>query len=150
MALRLSRRSLILGASGFCAAALLGGGALLRGPDKVIAEIIRRHLGPLAMPDAALASFIADARSMAADAGASARSIRVLSACYPLLNVPGVRGVLGDRLRFKVEQFERQVVTHFLLTTNYLRLANREQQEVRFEGLPAVCENPFARTGPAV
>jgi hypothetical protein len=88
---------------------------------------------------------VSDALASVRSAGASNFSIRLLGAGYYLVNMPGMRRLIPDNNRFKVEQFERQIVTFFLLSTDYLSNLDRPGERVSYLGLVPGCISPWAK-----
>lgn len=139
--LLLSRRAWLLAAGALSLAA--GSDALLTGGIRIIRTIVQRAVGPVSMSGADWRAFEAGALANVQAQGASASSIIMLSLAYGPIRLLG--HWLPAAQRFKVEQFERQVLTFFLLTTDYLEQRHTPGAIVTFLGEPPACANPWAR-----
>lgn len=143
----LSRRR-FLAATGAALLALAGGAALVvRGPRGLIAAIWDRAFGPFAMDGNERERLIGDTLAFLHEAGASAASERLLGAGYSLLSLPGARGFVPEGMRFKIEQYERQTVTYFLLNTDYLAKGGMPRSRVSYAGPKLACQSPWAEFG---
>jgi hypothetical protein len=140
----LGRRQFLLAAGG--AMALLGSGAavgLYRSDYPLrrwIARIVRTHLPGVPIDDAVLGAYIDDV--LAEDP--SQKIVTRLAALANLV-APGIHR-LDDRLRGPVEDFERWVLSGFLLQSNFFRVEDPYQDEIEYIG-KTVCDNPFASLG---
>jgi hypothetical protein len=138
-----SRRRFIQAATGAWIVAAAGGNYALamRDISGVVGAILDRRLGPFVMAPEARAGAIARALEDVRAVGASETSAWALNILYPLI---WAAEALPEPLAQRIEKFERQVVTSFLMSTTYLQLADPATEAVAFDPAPALC-SPFAR-----
>jgi hypothetical protein len=148
----LSRRAIIGLSAGAVVAAIGGGAVLLRGPNGLIVDILKRGIGRFRMSPEDKETLLAETLSYVKSLGAKELSIRIMGAGYAAVNFPFVRHFLPDDGAFKLEQFERQVITFFLLATDYLAVAGddpdeaeRENVLVSYVGTTGACSMPWAQ-----
>ncbi len=67
------------------------------------------------------------------------RKLKALMALYK------IRALGSDYTNPKVDQFERRLVTDFMVSTDYLRQRQAENPKVSFLGYRLPCSNPYAR-----
>lgn len=141
---RLTRRGVIVGSVGVVAVAALGGVGLLRF-DKVdtCRATLTRLIGPFAMDRDAFASFVTDFlkvdRMLMGMRGGLMRAAEFSGL------LPRIAGSLPPAAAGQVEQFERALLTQFVLTTNYLQLGDPRAEHIDYVGPIDTCGNPFAR-----
>ncbi len=138
-----SRRLILALALGAGAA---GVGGLLRithYPDQDmqgwIREILERHLPGQDIPDSALTPFT---RMFLATSEAYNRRHRLFALAEAL--VPEVP-VPSQSIRERIGEFERQVVSEFLLTTTFFRNDGTRHRALNHVGHWEGCANPFAQ-----
>jgi hypothetical protein len=137
-----SRRQFLLAASGG-AMAILGSGTVvglyfdypLR---RWIARIVRSHLPGVAISDSVMKAYTDDVLIEAT----SQRSITRLAALANLV-APGLH-LVNDQLKRPVDDFERYLVSGFLLQSNFFEVDDPLKAEIRYLG-KRICSNPFAR-----
>lgn len=70
---------------------------------------------------------------------------RKLKALMALYKIRAQTGLSSDYTNPKVDQFERRLVTDFMVSTDYLRQRQAENPKVSFLGYRLPCSNPYAR-----
>lgn len=141
---QLTRRGMIVGSVGLAAIAALGGIGLLRF-DKVdtCRATLTRLIGPFAMKDDAFAAFVDD--FLKVDKMLIGMRGGLMRAAEFSGLLPRIAGSLPPASAQQVEQFERALLTQFVLTTNYLQLDDPRAEPIDYVGPIDACGNPFAR-----
>jgi hypothetical protein len=70
-------------------------------------------------------------------------TLRVLSMGCRMVGYGAVMATVGHS--FKFQHFRREMLTRFLLTTDFFQLPDPRAAEVRYVGGTMVCGNPFAQ-----
>jgi|GEM_PF-2478374 len=150
--INLSRRTML---RAFAVGAVAGIGSValsVRGPNGLIDNILNRGIGPFSMTPADKKQLHEQTRAYLSSEGAKDLSVRIMAAGYAALNFPYVRHLLPEDSQFKIEQLERQVVTFFLLSTDYLTVADGKFEdaaqadiEVSYTGYNGICTIPWAK-----
>ncbi len=139
----ITRRNALLGA-GAAALAIGFGGIAIRDESDLIRDTLRRLVGPFRIGDADMAAFTRDfsvvgplPRGMMAGAVGAVQTAGLL----PVAIRAG--GGAGD----KIEEFQRGVLTAFVMGTDYFDLDAPEQDELHYLGPfnTRACASPFAR-----
>jgi hypothetical protein len=141
---KLTRRGMIAGSATLAAVAALGGIGLLRF-DKVdtCRTALTRLIGPFAMDRDAFASFVTD--FLRVDQTLMGMRGGLMRAGEFTGLLPRLAGSLPAASAEQVEQFERKLLTQFVLTTNYLQLDDPRTERIDYVGPLDACGNPFAR-----
>lgn len=144
---KMSRRALLFGSvAGFAASA--GGAAVLAVYDDsdLVRSSLRRMLGEFRMPQADMNAFTSLFRATWAGLdGAKGPLMRGVEA----LGATDLAARYGpSSISRRVETYERELLTLFIVTTDYLRVADPRRENVSFTGLVKACTNPFARFEP--
>jgi hypothetical protein len=139
---RLGRRQFLLAASGGAVVVVGSGAGLgLYSSDYPlrhwIARIIRDNLPGVTISDAALEAYTDDALATAS----AQKSLTRLAALANLV-APDIHRV-SDRLSKPVDDFERYIISGFLLRSNFFELEDPFQDEIVYVG-ETLCNNPFA------
>ena len=150
--LNLSRRNML---RAFAVGAITGIGGVsltMRGANGLFDDILKRSIGRFEMNPADRDKLRDETSAYVKALGAKNLSIRIMGAGYAALNFPFVRHLLPEDGLFKVEQFERQVVTFFLLSTDYLAIVGDHPDKtlsadklVSFVGYTGICIDPWAQ-----
>ncbi len=138
----LDRRRLIIGAAGVVAVGTLGAGFLsieiFGDRYRFFGEALRRNLPGVTIRDSEIEKFV-DAYwpDYSARERFGPRRGRLLKTLAWLQDV-----VPGERWRVIVD---RDVLTNFLLGSNFFLVPDPKTAEIEFFGLPRLCSNPFRR-----
>lgn len=141
MAIRPSRRTFLLTAAGAAAVGVGGAAALDRSDFPLrhwIARIVRDNLPGISIGDATLEAYVAD---VLVDPVASSKLTRL--AALANLVAPDIHAA-NDYLARRVDDFERNIVSGFLMNSNFFEIENIHGEEIVYEGGRAPCTNPFA------
>jgi hypothetical protein len=141
MAITFSRRTLL---GGTAAVAVLSGGGLAALHSFTVTDLIRvtlhRLVGKFTMPEAEFEAFATDF------ANTSWELDRVKSRILRAAEMTGLKTVTADAVMAgDIEQFERKLLTSFVMSTNYLELEHPESEPVSYLGVMNACANPFAK-----
>ncbi|MGE0118035.1 MAG: hypothetical protein AB7S71_02190 [Dongiaceae bacterium] len=134
-----ARRVLVLGGLATVTAAAVGGtvGVAFLKHD-FFASMLRRHLPGLALADGEIRKFV-DAYWPRFIDRHGRRRARLLILTVRLDQViPEEADV--------TEQIERDVITQFLIGSNFFQRADPGSETIAFSELPTICPNPFYRT----
>ncbi len=146
MAPRVTRRTFLTGTAGAAGIAAFGAIGLVGYSDSdIVRSTLRRLIGGFRMNDADLEAFTRDFRSdfLAFD-GMKAHLIRLseFSGITPIA-AKTAPGPIADR----IENFERALLTNFVMTTDFLETHGGNGGRLTYRGQSHACNNPFARTG---
>jgi hypothetical protein len=146
----LPRRALLLGTGGMALVAGAGVGIAVAAfggrLPALLVRLIRRRLPYVDIADDDVAAFAADF--------AARRAARRDGGIGPLdlaSTVPGlyldrrVRALLPRDLRTRIEAEEAEILTQFLMATDFFSAGRPASRRVRYVGPGGVCTNPFAR-----
>lgn len=135
----LARRRVIVGAVGIVAAGVAGAVGVAVGGDGYgfIGAILRRNLPGIALSDTEIGKFVA--------------------AYWPEFIAPPSRrdaalrrlAVLAHAISSEImisEETEREILTEFLIGSNFFELPDPRSAAIEFRELARVCPNPFYRT----
>lgn len=131
---------------------MLGGGAIMGAaaiggllvPDyrgalrSLVEDLVRRHLPGVRIDDAGLSQFSAQKLAQLDHNS----NYRIYAACRLIgLDVSS----LSDGMRDKIDTFERETVSDFLLGSNFFWISDRTAEDVVYHGdASGACQNPFA------
>ena len=139
-----SRRGVIAASAGGVALAALGALGLSSTPQSLIRAILHRSLPGVKIDEAGLEAFEADYIALAPVLGTSMTKMRAASAAQKLLglNLLMKAPKFGDT----IHRFEREILTMFLVGSDFFSLKDPTAQTVTYIGEHVGCDNPFART----
>jgi hypothetical protein len=136
----LTRRRMMVGAVGIVAAGVAGAVGIAVGGGKYgfIEAILRRNLPGVSLSDAEIGKFVEaywpEFISPPRRRDAALRRLTVLAHAM----------VRSD---FMIsEETERQILTEFLIGSNFFQLSDPKSTAIEFRGLAGACPNPFYRT----
>jgi hypothetical protein len=139
----LSRRALLALMSGVGVIVAGGGFALAHGPESLIRRIMTRRFPEVRMSEESFAALTSDllqarfqtfGRRMAVEGIARAVSL----AGFDTFTKWG-------RTAEPFQQLERQVVTYFILGSDFMDVKDASRDIVTYSGTPVVCPNRFAQ-----
>jgi hypothetical protein len=139
---RISRRRLLAGGAMFVALGSYGALWLALGPKHTpdwIEAVVRKSLPNARLDGDSLARFAA---RLARDPEFQSRSVQ-LAAELDSIAAPLVR--LAPEVNRKLERLERLVVSRYLLSSNFFRVANPAEETIICGEPLLACGNPFAR-----
>jgi hypothetical protein len=139
--LRFSRRQTLVG--GLALAAMGTGTAYVGSSDAndFFRAMVHHELPGVKVNDATIRAFTEDATS-----GLSPRNratVRVLSMRCRIVGYGAISAALGQS--FKFQRFRREMLTRFLLATDFFQLPDPKAAELHYVGEPIACGNPFAK-----
>lgn len=140
------RRTVLLSATGIVGALAIGGGAGARLTDQsFIRDTLHRLVGPFRMEEAEFEAF-AEAFRESAYVFGSARATPVRAA-EAIGGAPLVERFAPPGVAARMERFERELLTSFVTTTDFL--ATRDDPDAPVHYLGAIgCANPYADLTP--
>jgi hypothetical protein len=138
----LSRRAVLVFMSA-AGAVVAGGGLLLTsGPESLIRKILFRRFPELRMSEASIMALTSDVMQ------ARFRGLRRRTAVQGGAWVAGIVGIDAlAKWEITTESFhhlERQIVTYFILGSDFLDVTDIKRDMVTYAGTPEVCPNRFA------
>ncbi len=137
----LSRRAMLafLSAGGVAAA---GGFLLVSGPDSLIKKILSRRFPELRLSQASITALKNDLMP------AHFRGLRRRTALEGAARAADIVGIDAlAKWKLTAEQFhhlERQVITYFILGSDFLDVTDTKRDVVTYTATPEVCPNRFA------
>lgn len=138
-----SRRLLLLGGmAGLATAGIAGTYTLERHPARRAAwveDVVRRHLPGVRLDEESLAAFVQ--KVLESDLFEPKKN---RLAAFANRTVPALAGRVRP-LRRQLAQLERQVLSEFLLGSNFFRVADPARETIVHSGRFPACDNPFAR-----
>jgi hypothetical protein len=148
MAFHLSRRAfLLLGGAGVGVAAVAGAGALkfaLADPAIHVEQALRRLFGPFNMAPGDLAQFADDFNGMLAVKNISTTKVRVVAVAEAVDLITLAKRFGPETISDGAEKYDRELVTGFLTTTDFLKLKDPTVDRITYQGFSEACGNPFA------
>jgi hypothetical protein len=141
-----SRRNLLLGGAGVGVTTLgVGGYAAAASEFDFFKAMLRAELPGVIISDESIRIFSQDAMSRRNDDFGP--KLKAISAMTRVLGFKAVADMLSDNHTF--EKFHRDVLTKFLLGSNFFMLPDPTAEEVLYIGPPGACAaNPFAQFEP--
>jgi hypothetical protein len=138
--MRINRRHFLLGGAALAFGTSGSLWLMTRGSDSRtwIEAVVRKHLPAIDLDSESMSRF---ARSLAADTNFVSKRIELalkLDALAPAM----VR--LAPEVRDKIEHLERQVISEYLLGSNFFRVRDPRVQTIYFGAAQTACGNPFA------
>lgn len=141
--LRPSRRQILVGGLGLGAMAAGGVYAATGEPYDFFNAMLRTELPGVKLSEATIRAYASDAlKGRNPDFYVK---FEVLLWMQQIIGYTGVVTVLAKSWAFEV--FRRDMLTLFLMSTNFFELADPRMRELKYFGPPAACGNPFARFG---
>jgi hypothetical protein len=139
--IRISRRQAIGGGLGI--AALAAGGVYVAAgePYDFFNAMLRSSLPGVKLSEKTVRAFTADV--MQGRNPDFYVKFEGLLRTYRVIGYHGVTAALGDSWAF--ERFYRDMLSFFLVSTNFFDLADPTSGEVKYVGFPPACGNPFAQ-----
>jgi hypothetical protein len=136
--LELSRRMVFAGALAGLGLASAAAWAGLGRPRAAIRAVIRRNVGQLNVPVDAIDAFADEfwpglKQRLGRKGGVM---LAMLEVGRPLTDVVGSR---------RIESAEREIVTAFLLGSDFFRAGSSPEHPISWVGLARTCQNPFRR-----
>lgn len=138
--LKISRRQAIAG--GACVAALGAGGVYVASaePYDFFNALLRAHLPGVKFGEETVRAFTADA--MQGRNPDFYVKLEGLLRIYRVVGYGGVEAALGSSWAY--ERFYRDMLTLFLICTDFFSLDDPTSREIKYIGYPSACGNPFA------
>ena len=139
-----SRRSVLLGggaALGVAALSITGVQVLLDSRAEMgrwLREILTRHLPDTPIPQDTFAAFLSDLLAETDRYSFRHEVMAVAESFLPTVPLP------TESMRAKLEEFERWVITSFLVRTDYFDLVDPKVQPIQYLGMNVICSSPFA------
>lgn len=130
------RTFLALSAAGVSVAALGSAAVVFEDSHSFIPALLREYIGDYQMDEEQERAFV---EAFSEDYGAEK-----LIAVIGLYRIRSGTGLGTGYTNGKVDEFERKLVTDFLVTTDYLRKQNEPDAQVTFVGFRMPCTNPYA------
>jgi hypothetical protein len=130
---------------------LIGGGIAITGiglvswsrygnaPAAWVERVVRDNLPGIALDEASLATFVREILS-----GDLLRPTLHRLAVHVHHAAPWLSARVS-KTRHGLEKLERQVLTHFLLGSNFFRVADPKRERIIYYGAAIACNNPFVR-----
>jgi hypothetical protein len=135
----MKRRTVLLGGGALIVSAFAGGtlGVAMLDRNGFLAAVLRRYLPDAVVPESELVEF---AQSywplMEKQYSSRVALMRALNAADRLL-IPGELD--------STELLERDILTNFLIGSNFFNLKDPKTEPIDFTGLSIACSNPFRR-----
>lgn len=131
------RTFLALSAATLGVAALGSAAFVFEDSHAFIPALLHEYIGDYQMDEKQEKSFV--------DAFAEHYGAEKLIAVIGLYRIRSGTGLGTGRTNAKVDEFERKLVTDFLVTTDYLKKQGEPNPEVNFIGFKVACNNPYAQ-----
>ncbi len=138
------RRNILIGGAGLAGlgAAGLGGSFLYNSPARLVEHIVRAHLPGLDIDGNDMRQFVSD--FLAADIHTSRKERLGLRLLAPFVNLPPFRWMLPAFVSRGVENFERRVMSEFMMGSDFFDTYAMGNPKVTYTGLYTVYEAPCA------
>ena len=142
--LGISRRQAIAGGVGVAALAA-GGAAYVAAaePYDYFDAMLRTHLPGVKFSEKTVRAFTADA--MQGRNPDFYVKFEGLLRMYQVVGYGGIMAVMGNSWAY--ERFYRDMLTLFLICTDFFSLADPTSRELKYIGYPSACGQPFAQFG---
>ncbi|MCQ4288816.1 hypothetical protein NA647_15430 [Pseudomonas stutzeri] len=134
----MKRRTLLLSSAAALGVAAVGSAAWVYEDRQVfIPELLHQLVGDFQMSDEDQRKFV---DAMAGHYGSE--KLTALMGLYKIRQQTGVGSAYTD---LRVDNFERRLLTDFMVSTDYLRRQHEANPMVAFLGYRLPCSNPYAR-----
>lgn len=134
----MKRRTLLIASAATLSVAAVGSAAWAYEDSHVfVPQLLQQLVGDFRMDAEDQRKFV--------DAMTEHYGARKLKALMALYKIRAQTGLGSDYTNPKVDQFERRLVTDFMVSTDYLRQRQAENPKVSFLGYRLPCSNPYAR-----
>jgi hypothetical protein len=141
----LSRRQVMAGGLALTALSAIGGYVAIADAQDFFTAMLHSELPGVKIGDATIRAFTSDA--MKGRHSTFAPKLKVLSMASRVIGYRGVTAMLARSSGY--EQFRRELLTQFLLTTDFFTLSDPTARELTYLGPTLGCGNPFAQFKPA-
>lgn len=144
-------RRLFLGSGLAAGAIVLFGGAswLFRSNDDLVVSVVRRHLPDTNLSESLIRTFAADFFAYNRQIRKYLMALHGLRIVGPIVFSPSFQSVIPGRQAQLLAEFEREIVTRFLFSTDFFERGARGWEGVTYNGFydPYLrpCSNPLAR-----
>jgi hypothetical protein len=142
---RLSRRQLMAGGLSLAGLGAFGGYFGSADAHDFFSAMLHSELPGVKISDATIRAFTLDA--MKGRHQTFATKLKALSMACRAIGYRGVTAMLARSSAY--EQFQRELFTQFLLSTDFFALPDPTARELTYLGPTLACGNPFARFEPA-
>lgn len=134
----MKRRTLLISSAASLGLVAVGAGAWVYEDRQVfIPHLLQRLVGNFQMDDEDQRKFV--------DAMAGHYGSEKLTALMGLYKIRQQTGVGTPYTDLRVDNFERRLLTDFMVSTDFLRQQNKPNPKVSFIGYRLPCSNPYAR-----
>ena len=134
----MKRRTLLIASAATLGVAAVGSAAWANEDSHVfIPQLLHELVGEFRMDAEDQRRFI---EAMTEHYGAA--KLKALMALYKIRSETGLGSAYTN---LRVDQFERRLITDFLVSTDYLRQPQADNPKVSFVGYRLPCSNPYAR-----
>lgn len=134
----MKRRTLLVSSAAALGLVAVGSGAWVYEDRQVfIPQLLQRLVGNFQMGPEDQRKFV--------DAMANHYGSEKLTALMGLYKIRQETGVGTPYTDLRVDNFERRLLTDFMVSTDYLRQQNKTNPKVSFLGYRLPCSNPYAR-----
>jgi len=135
----MNRRTVLFGAGALVVSTLAAGGVSIAMLDRTdfFASVLRRYLPDAIVPDVEIAEFADVYWPIMAKRYGSRAALMPSLETVDRLFIPGEMD--------EVEQMERDILTNFLIGSNFFGLKDPKTEPIDFTGLVVACSNPFQR-----
>ena len=134
----MKRRTLLVSSAAALGLVAVGSGAWVYEDRQVfIPQLLQRLVGTFQMDPEDQRKFV--------DAMANHYGSEKLTALMGLYKICQETGVGTAYTDLRVDNFERRLLTDFMVSTDYLRQQNKTNPKVNFLGYRLPCSNPYAR-----
>lgn len=130
------RKFLVLSAATVSVAALGSAAIVFEDSHSFIPALLHEYIGDYQMTEEQEKNFV--------DAFADEYGEEKLAAVIGLYRIRSGTGLGTGYTNAKVDEFERKLVTDFLVTTDYLKKQGEANPQVNFIGFRIPCNNPYA------
>jgi hypothetical protein len=141
----LSRRQMMAGGLSVAALSAIGGYLASADTHDFFTAMLHSELPGVKISDATIRAFTSDA--MKGRHSTFAPKLKVLSMASRVVGDRGVTAILARSSAY--EKFRRELLTQFLLSTDFFTLHDPTARELTYLGPTVACGNPFARFEPA-
>jgi len=134
----MKRRTLLIASAATLSVAAVGSAAWANEDRHVfIPQLLQELIGDFRMD--------ADDQHRFVEAVAEHHGAAKLKALMALYKIRSETGLGSAYTNLRVDQFERRLLTDFLVSTDYLRKQQEQSPKVSFIGYRLPCSNPYAR-----
>ncbi|WP_213909743.1 hypothetical protein [Stutzerimonas nitrititolerans] len=134
----MKRRTLLIASAATLGAAAVGSAAWAYEDSHVfVPQLLQQLVGGFRMEAEDQRKFV--------DAMTEHYGTHKLKALMALYKIRSQTGMGSDYTNARVDQFERRLLTDFMVSTDYLRQPRADNPKVSFIGYRLPCSNPYAR-----